>query len=79
MNLYQKIKNKILKPRMEQVVIGLIAEDQKTLHTYLVALARLSFIKPEVLAREIKNVQANAEYLYKMLEELEKEKENVKN
>ena len=34
----------------------------------LIAVARLSLIKPEVLVREARNVQANAEYLLKMVE-----------
>lgn len=45
----------------------------------LVAVARLSLIKPDVLVREARNIKANAEYLLKMVEaqkELENEKDD---
>lgn len=35
---------------------------------HLLAVARLSMIKPEVLVRESRNVKANNEYLLKMID-----------
>ena len=40
---------------------------------HLIALARLVFVRPEVLVREARNVKANGEYLAKMISVLEKE------
>lgn len=34
----------------------------------LIAVARLSLIKPDILVREARNIKANAEYLLKMIE-----------
>lgn len=42
-----------------------IATD-RALADHIIALARLTFIKPERLVEEAKNVQANADYLLKM-------------
>jgi len=45
-----------------------VAQTQKMQSDYLIAIARLTFLKPEVLNREVKNVKANAEYLVRLIE-----------
>ena len=45
---------------------------QNNTDNHLIALARLTFIKPEVLYRESQNIKANGEYLLKLLEEQQK-------
>lgn len=61
------------KQNPEHLVIGQIIESQEIQNNYLVALARLCFIKPENLQREAINVKANAEYLLKIIEDQKKE------
>jgi len=45
---------------------------------HLIAIARLAFIKPEVLVREAHNVKANSEYLFEMIKAQEKMLERKK-
>lgn len=74
-NLYKKIIELIKKPsRLEQVTVMNYNQLQNT-NDNLIAIARLSLIKPDVLVREARNVKSNAEYLVKMIEAL---KENEK-
>jgi hypothetical protein len=49
----------------------------KAMNAHLIALARLSFIKPKDLVREARNAKANTDYLYQMIEEGENEKKNT--
>lgn len=64
-------RNRKPKPEVnpEHLVIGQLIQSQEIQNNYIVAMARLMFIKPEVLNREVKNVQANAEYLLKIIED----------
>jgi len=74
-NLINRIISKFKKPsQLEQVTIMNYNQLQNT-NDNLIAVARLSLIKPEVLVREARNVQSNAEYLLKMVEA---QKENEK-
>jgi len=75
LKLASKIKE-LFRKKMndEQKVLVMLSNNQKASDDHLIALARLSFIKPETLAREAKNVQANAEYLVKMIEAVKENK-----
>jgi len=76
-NIINKVKAYFKKPsQLEQVTIMNYNQLQNT-NDNLIAVARLSLIKPEVLVREARNVQANAEYLLKMVE-AQKELQNDK-
>ena len=76
-NRFKQIIAKFKKPsQLEQVTIMNYNQLQNT-NDNLIAVARLSLIKPEVLVREARNVQANAEYLLKMVE-AQKELQNDK-
>lgn len=61
-----------------KLVMGQMIESQEIQNNYLIALARLLFIKPENLMREAANVKANAEYLLKIIEDQKKETPEVK-
>lgn len=75
-NFLNKLKLKFSKPsQLEQVTIMNYNQIQRT-NDNLIAIARLSMIKPEVLVREARNVQANGEYLFKMIETLENDKKD---
>ena len=63
------------KTHKKEMVLGMLANKQQIQDEYIIAIARLSFIKPETLLREVNNVRANAEYLLKLIEETEKNKE----
>jgi hypothetical protein len=67
-NIITNLISKFKKPsQLEQAT--LINNNQiQGLGDNLIAVARLSLIKPEVLVREARNIQANAEYLLKMVE-----------
>lgn len=56
--------------------MAIVALDQKieALQTHLIALARLSLIKPQRFVEESENVNGNGEYLLKMIEFKEKGK-----
>jgi hypothetical protein len=77
MNIFNKLFNKVPKANQE-VVIGMVALEQNSIKEHLIAIARLNFIKPETLAREAKNNKANAEYLLKMIESIEKDQNESK-
>lgn len=67
-NLINKLTARFKKPsQLEQVTVMNYNQLQNT-NDNLIAVARLSLIKPEVLVREARNIQANAEYLLKMIE-----------
>lgn len=67
-NIIKNIASKFKKPsQLEQVTIMNYNQIQNT-NDNLIAIARLSMIKPEVLVREARNIQSNAEYLLKMVE-----------
>ncbi len=54
--------------------IETLYESQKAHDAFLIALARLAFIKPSQLMREAQNVKANAEFILEMTKEAEKGK-----
>lgn len=72
MNILQRILQR--KPKPEHVVIGTMIQNQEIQNAYIIALARLLFIKPETLDREAKNFKSNAEYLLKLIEAQKGEK-----
>jgi hypothetical protein len=79
-NMLQKLLTKFRKPKKVKRVrstgpdpIQQLGEAVRVTDSHLIALARLSFIKPEVLAREAFNLKANSEYLLKMIEAKKKE------
>jgi hypothetical protein len=77
-NRFKAFIAKFKKPsQLEQVTIMNYNQLQNT-NDNLIAIARLSLIKPEVLVREARNIQSNAEYLLKMVE-AQKEIQNDKN
>jgi len=45
---------------------------QEAMNANLIAVARLSFIKPSTLLREALNTKANTEYLLEMIKEQDK-------
>ena len=67
-NIFKKKLNK------DQLAILTVNEGLKTLQTHMIAIARLQFIKPETLVREAQNIKSNGEYLVKMVEEINKDK-----
>ncbi len=74
-NILNKIKSWFPKKGLnkdQQIIMSLINAFTIS-QNHLIAMARLTFIKPEVLNREAKNIKSNAEYLFKMIE-AEKEK-----
>ena len=76
-NYINKIVAKFKKSsQLEQVTIMNFNQLQNT-NDNLIAVARLSLVKPEVLVREARNIQANGEYLLKMVE-AQKELQNEK-
>lgn len=58
----------------KEAVLGMIATKQQLQDEYIIAICRLLFIKPETLLREVQNSKGNAEYLLKLIEEMEKKK-----
>jgi hypothetical protein len=75
-NLINKLISKFRKSdELEQVVRATYYSLQNS-NDNLIAIARLSLIKPEVLVREARNVQANSDYLLKMIEAQQNEKNN---
>ena len=68
--MFNKIKNLFKRKPTEK----LLQDKDKMLYDHIIALSRLSLIKPEMLVKESKNVKANGEYLYKMIIENEKQK-----
>lgn len=77
-NLFNKIIAKFKKPnQLEEVAVMTYNQLQNT-NDNLIAIARLSLIKPEALVREARNVQANGEYLLRMVEVLEQNKNDNK-
>lgn len=46
--------------------------EKQMLYDHIVAIARLSMIKPQTLFKEARNVKANAEFLMRMAEEMNK-------
>lgn len=72
MDIKRKVKGWLKgKPNKE---LEALKASQKAHDTFLIALARLTFIKPSNLMREAQNIKANAEYLLKMTEEVQKGK-----
>ena len=69
-----KIKTYFLRHKARKEAIKVLGHSLRTTDAHLVAIARLSFIKPSLLTKEAKNHKANAEYLLKMTEERENEK-----
>lgn len=81
MNIITKIKSLLghkSTPTEQELVLSLLADQQRRYNEHLVAIARLSFIHPETLVREAQNMKANTEYLGKMIEELEKQNKETK-
>lgn len=65
-------KRKAKKQQNREMIKAIIANVKAT-DAHLIALARLSFIKPAELVREAQNAKANAEYIVKMTETLQKQ------
>ena len=81
--MFKKIKELFSKQKQlrqeEQIraimtIVEAVINSQEISDSHLIALARLSFIKPEVLVREGHNIKGNAEYLLEMV----KAQENMK-
>ncbi len=66
MNIINKLKE--LFNKKEIITIN---HDQ-ALYDHLIAMARLSLIKPERLVKEAQNTKANADYLLRMIEAMKK-------
>ena len=64
--MFNKIKGLFQKKVSVQPNINQMVYD------HLIAIARLSLIKPITLYKETRNVQSNADYLMKMAEEIKK-------
>ena len=64
--------NRFKRPRRTDLMIGTIGYQQQVLERHLIALARLTFIKPDRLVAEANNLEANTEYLGKMIKAREK-------
>jgi len=64
--MFNKIKGLFQKKVSVQPNINQMVYD------HLIAIARLSLIKPITLYKEARNVQSNADYLMKMAEEIKK-------
>lgn len=56
------------KPSKVNLALRAIVSSLRTSDSVLIALARLTFIKPADLIREAQNVKSNAEYLVGMTE-----------
>lgn len=74
LKLLKKILRKILnrKPKREQLLLEFLINTSKMQNEHLIAIARLSFIKPSALVRESRNYKKNAEFLNEMLKEIRK-------
>jgi hypothetical protein len=73
-NIITKFKAYLARPKgfrrldlVEKATISALTQNQ-ALNDHILALARLSFIKPENLYREANNNKANTEYMLKLLE-----------
>lgn len=69
-----KLLDKLFKKKItdEQVALLQLHDGIKILESHLIAIARLQFIKPETLVREADNTKSNAEYLFKLIQQKEK-------
>jgi hypothetical protein len=70
-NFIKKLLTKRQKPDYGQAV-SVLSESQARTNDLVIAIARLSFIKPQTLLREVRNTKANGEYLFSLIEELKK-------
>jgi hypothetical protein len=68
-NLLNKILHREKRLTDEQLAILQINEGLKILENHMVAIARLHFIKPETLVREVNNMKANMDYLQSLIRE----------
>ena len=60
--------NKIKSLFSKKEVVNRDAMEKQMLYDHIIAIARLSMIKPSTLFKEARNVEANTEYLVKMAE-----------
>jgi hypothetical protein len=72
--MFKALLNRLRRPSETKMLIGTIGYQQQVLERHLIALARLSFIKPDRLVEEANNLEANAEYLHKMIKSKEDKK-----
>ncbi len=61
------IFTKLFRRKKESLSVEAFTKQQ----AHIIAIARLSFIKPDVLVREAENFKANGEYLFAMIQALE--------
>lgn len=83
-NIITKIKHYIARPKgfkrldiVERATIQSLNQNS-LLNNHIIALARLQFVKPEVLYREANNTKANAEYLQQLLKVKKETEEDIK-
>ena len=62
-----KLKNFLNRKKLQQ---DIELHQKQMIYDHLIAIARLHMIKPSTLYKESRNVQANAEYLMRMAEEM---------
>lgn len=75
MSMLQKIKSILtghfyfsnIDPMLLHKRIEILEQNNKVLQNYIISLARLAFLNPVVLDREIKNISANTEYLGQLI------------
>lgn len=57
-----------IKSLFKKDVVNRDAMEKQMLYDHIIAIARLSMIKPSTLYKEARNIEANTEYLLKMAE-----------
>lgn len=57
-----------IKSLFKKDVVNRDAMEKQMLYDHIIAIARLSMIKPSTLFKEARNMEANTEYLLKMTE-----------
>jgi hypothetical protein len=69
--MLERIKKLFKGKQEEKFMLEAIRTAQSVSDAHLIALCRLTFIKPSQLVREAHNIKANAEYLLEMIKEQE--------
>lgn len=72
MDIKRKVRSLLARKPNEEVEA--LKAALKANEAFIVALARLTFVKPSNLIREAKNTKANAEYLLEMTKALKEAK-----
>lgn len=67
--MLNKIKNWLNKGRVQEMRNE---AEKQMVYDHLIAIARLSMIKPSTLYKEARNVESNSDYLVRMAEEMKK-------